>query len=312
MSFLSNVTLFGAGGTTIGYHLIRAFLADGAFQVTVLARSGSTSSYPPAVKLVKISNFEDHEQLVQALKRQDVLISCVGPGAFAVQNDLVQACLEAGVTRFIPTEWGFDNDDPACRELCPPVFGAKGEFVDNVLRPKEGDLEWTAVASSIWLDWALDTKFLGIDPEAHTVRYWRDGSAKWSATTLPYTAAAVVQILRNPRATANRRVFLSPFETSQREVVAELERQQRVKYEVLPFDADAEVAAAKQKWSTEKDMSSIYVTIPAVVLLPEYGTAFQTTGKSPIAEKMESMKLPTISAAEVVQGWVRSMDSVKT
>ncbi|KAI6803291.1 hypothetical protein KC332_g15111 [Hortaea werneckii] len=312
MSSLSKVTLFGAGGTNIGYHLIRAFLADGAFQVTVLARSSSTSPYPPAVKLVKISDFEDREQLVQALKGQDVLISCVGPGAFAVQNNLVEACLEAGVKRFISTEWGFDNDDPACRELCPPVFGAKGEFVDDVLRPKEGDLEWTAVASSIWLDWALDTKFLGIDPEAHTVRYWRDGSAKWSATTLPYTAAAVVQILRNRRATANKRVFLSPFETSQREVVAELERQQGVKYDVLPFDADAEVAGAKQKWSTEKDMSSIYVTIPAVVLLPEYGTAFQTAAKSPIAEKMESMKLPQISAVEVVQGWVRSIDGVKT
>ena len=144
------------------------------------------------------------------------------------------------------------------------------------------------------------------------MRYWRDGSAKWSATTLPYTAAAVVQILRNPRATANRRVFLSPFETSQREVVAELERQQGVKYHVLSFDADAEVATAKQKWRTEKDMSSVYVTIPAVVLLPEYGTAFQTGAKSPIAEKMESMKLPQITAAEVVQAWVRSIDRVKT
>ena len=145
---------FGAGGTNIGYHLIRAFLADGTFQVTVLARSASTTSYPPAVKLVKISDFGDHEELVQALKGQDVLISCVGPGAFAVQNDLVDACLRAGVTRFIPTEWGFDNDDSACRGLCPPVFGAKGKFVDDVLRPKESELEWTAVASSIWLDWS--------------------------------------------------------------------------------------------------------------------------------------------------------------
>ena len=154
MSTLSNVALFGAGGTNIGYHLIRAFLANGTFQVTVLARSASTTSYPPAVKLVKISDLEDHEELVRALKRQHVLISCVGPGAFAIQNNLVQACLEAGVKRFIPTEWGFDNDDPACRELCPPVFGAKGKFVDDVLRPREGDLEWTAVASSIWLDWS--------------------------------------------------------------------------------------------------------------------------------------------------------------
>ncbi|GAB1739847.1 hypothetical protein NU219Hw_g4781t1 [Hortaea werneckii] len=299
MSSLNKITLFGAGGTNIGYHLIRAFLADGAYHVTVLARSASTTSYPPAVKLVKISDFEDHEELVQALKGQYVLISCVGPGAFAVQNDLVDACLRAGVTRFIPTEWGFDNDDTACRELCPPVFGAKGRFVDDVLRPKEGELEWTAVASSIWLDWALDTKFLGIDPEAHTVRYWRDGSAKWSATTLPYTAAAVVQILKNHRATANRRIFLSPFETSQREIVAELERQQGVKYDELPFDADAEVAAAEHKWTTENDMSSVYVTIPAVVLLPEYGTAFQTRAKFPIAEAIEGVKLPPMSVAGV-------------
>lgn len=143
------------------------------------------------------------------------------------------------------------------------------------------------------------------------MRYWRDGNAKWSATTLPYTAAAVVQILRNPRATANRRIFLSPFETSQREVVAELERQQGMRYDVLPFDADAEVAAAKQKWTSEKDMSGIYVTIPAVVLLPEYGTAFQTAAKFPIAEEMENMKLPPMSVAEVVGQWVKGIDSVK-
>ncbi|KAI7364209.1 hypothetical protein KC354_g5894 [Hortaea werneckii] len=281
MSSFSKITLFGAGGTNIGYRLIRAFLADGAHQVTVLARSGSTTSYPSALKLVKISDFEYHEELVQALKG------------------------------FIPTEWGFDNDDPACRGLCPPVFGAKGKFMDDVLRPKESELQWTAVASSVWLDWALDTKFLGVDPEAHTVTYWRNGFAQWSATTLLYTAEAVVQILRNRRATANKRIFLSPFETSQREIVAELERQQGVKYDVFPFDADAEVAAAKRKWTAEKDMSSIYVTIPAVVLLPEYGTAFQTAAKSPIAEEMESVKLPPMSVAEVVEQWVRGINSAE-
>lgn len=68
MSSFSKITLFGAGGTNIGYRLIRAFLADGAHQVTVLARSGSTTSYPSALKPVKISDFEYHEELVQALK----------------------------------------------------------------------------------------------------------------------------------------------------------------------------------------------------------------------------------------------------
>lgn len=84
-----------------------------------------------------------------------------------------------------------------------------------------------------------------------------------------------------------------------------------MKYDVFPFDADAEVAAAKRKWTAEKDMSSIYITIPAVVLLPEYGTAFQTASKSPIAEEMESVKLPPMSVAEVVEQWVRGINSAE-
>ncbi|RMY11648.1 hypothetical protein D0868_03024, partial [Hortaea werneckii] len=154
----------------------------------------------------------------------------------------------------------FGNDDPACRELCPPVFGAKGKFVDDVLRPEESEPEWTAVECRIWLDW---------------------------------------------------RNFLSSFETLQREIVAELERRQGVKYDALPFDADAEVTAAKQKWTAEEDMNSTYVTVLAVVLLPEHGTAFQAAAKPPIMEKMDSITSLLMSVATVVKQWVRGIDSVE-
>ncbi|KAI7210462.1 hypothetical protein KC333_g8215 [Hortaea werneckii] len=183
MSSFSKATLLGAEGMIIGYHLIRAFLADGAHQVTVLARSGSKTSYPPAVKLVKISDFGDHEELVQALKGQDVLISCAN--------------------------------------------------------------------------------------------------------------------------------LSLPFETSQRQIVAELERQQGVKYDVLPFKADEEGAAAKHSWTGEDGTNSICVTIPAVILLPEYETAFKTAAKFPIAEWSEGMRLPPLGAGEVVEEWIRDIDSVE-
>ena len=154
-------------------------------------------------------------------------------------------------------------------------------------------------------------KFLGIDPEHHTVKYWRDGASKWTATTLPYTAAAVIQILKNPEATANKRVFVEPFTTTQREVVAELEDIQGVKYEELPFDADAEVKKAKDKWLRDHDITSIYVTIPAVVLLSEYEPAFGMAGKKPILEHMEKVTLPKLSVKQVVGEWVNAQSSTK-
>lgn len=155
MAELHKIALFGAGGTNIGYHLIRAFLADGSYNVTVLARASSKSTYPSAVNVIKINDFNSHSELVSALKGQDVLISGIGPEGFGIQHHLAGVCVEVGVKRFIPTEWGFDNQDLNARELCPPIFGAKGKFVDEVLKKTEDKMTWTAVASSIWLDWCV-------------------------------------------------------------------------------------------------------------------------------------------------------------
>lgn len=84
------------------------------------------------------------------------MISAVGFGAGALpsQTKVIDAAVEAGVKRFLPSEYGFDNADPKTAWLAPP-FGEKFEIEKHLnAKVKENpEFSWTAVATSIWLEW---------------------------------------------------------------------------------------------------------------------------------------------------------------
>ncbi|KAK6396413.1 hypothetical protein LTR65_009497 [Meristemomyces frigidus] len=301
-----NIAIFGAGGSNIGYHVLQALVNDGNYNVTVIARAASKTTFPESVSVVKINDFNDHPQLVKALKGQDVLLSAIGFEGYAVQYQLIDAAIEAGVPRLVPSEWGFDNDDPANRDLSPILY-VKTKLVEYLRSKESASFSWTALATSIWLEWALDAQFLGIDPIKHSVQYWRDGTHEFSCTTLPYSAAAALQVLQLPaEQTANKRIFVSAFEASQRQIVAELEKQQGVQYTAVPFDADKTVQEAKAKWDAEQDIPAAYTTLVAAAVLPEYKANFETVGKQPLLQGMDGVTLPKLTLEGVVREWLKA------
>lgn len=65
---------------------------------------------------------------------------------------MIDAAVEAGVRRFLPSEYGVDNTNPAARELSP-VFEKKGATIEYLQSEEGSGLEWTAVPTGMWLDW---------------------------------------------------------------------------------------------------------------------------------------------------------------
>jgi hypothetical protein len=80
--------------------------ADGSFKVTVLARQCSNTGFPTSIDVIKVPDTLHHDDIMAALKGQDVLISTSGLAAQKVQYQLIDAATEAGMKRFIPSEWG--------------------------------------------------------------------------------------------------------------------------------------------------------------------------------------------------------------
>lgn len=159
---------------------------------------------------------------------------------------------------------------------------------------------------SLWVVYrtgrSLDEVFIGIDPTSHSAQYWCNGTHTPSHTTLPYVAQAVLQILKHPDFFQNQRVFLSPFQASQREIVARLEKEQGVKYLANEDDSAKAVEDAKFKWRTEHDPTVVGTLVSAGVLLPGFGADFVTSKKSPILEEL--VEMPKLTLEEVIQDWV--------
>lgn len=308
MEPLKNIVCWGVGGGNIGAELLKTISSDPAFNVTVLARHGSMSEYPDNVRVVRVDD-TSHTNLVSALQGQDAVISAVGstPAALNGQIALAKAAVEAGIKLFIPTGYGFDNGDPELDTLSP-IFKMKHDVARELqaLSEKSPGFSWTAVATGSWLDWGLGTAFLGIDARKHTVEYWDEGANAFTCTTMAYVAEGVVQILKDPRLFRNRHVFLHAFAASQWDIVAELERQQGVKYEATSVDMGGRLDGALEELKKGEGANPMaqFVGIQAVATLPGFHGDFVRAGMQPILA--DHGEMPRVTLEDVVREYLAS------
>lgn len=305
MTAFKNIALWGIGGENIGSYILNALLKDESYNLTIIARASSKSTYDPSLSIIRVDDDLSHSSLVSALKGQDVVISAVGSAGVPSQIKVAAAAVEAGVKRFIPSEYGFDNADPKNIELSP-IFRPKGELEKQlvVLAKENPGLSWTALATGVWLDWALDVKFIDIDPENHSVVYWDQGTQKPSMTTLKYAAQGVLAILQHPSQFKNQRVFMEGFAASQKDIIGELEKQQGVKYSSTTIDGKEKAKEAMETLAKGFDLQAAFDTVKAELWVPDYKADFVASGKEPLLERVVEMRKITLE--DVVREYVAS------
>jgi hypothetical protein len=160
MSVLHNVVLVGVSKTLnpesrmpadlnqatglLGASIFSALRAS-HLSVTVLTRDGSkTRSLLHDDTHIITANYASHASLVAAFKGADVVVSAIGGMAVSIQPRLIDAAIEAGVKRFIPSEFGADTLNEKSR-LLPVYHGKVATFDHLVEKSREGKIEWTAI-----------------------------------------------------------------------------------------------------------------------------------------------------------------------
>jgi uncharacterized protein YbjT (DUF2867 family) len=129
---------------------LNAFLKHSKFNITVLSRPDSKSTFPPGVKVVR-ADYSSIESLTTAFKGQDAVVSLVGSPALNDQPRLIDAAIAAGVKRFIPSEYGANTPSERLREILP-LFNTKKEVVDY-LKSKEDHITWSGLITGAFFDW---------------------------------------------------------------------------------------------------------------------------------------------------------------
>ena len=143
---IKNVIVIGAGGH-LGTYLLPTLQSDGRFNVSVLARNSSKSTFPSSVKVYNINDDYPDNDLVKAFTGQDAVICVISGFAIKEQNRFIDAAVKASVKRFVPSEFGSDTSNDKIEATVPSVMGPKLAS-ERYLKEKERDgLTWTAIVT---------------------------------------------------------------------------------------------------------------------------------------------------------------------
>ncbi|KAJ9156424.1 hypothetical protein NKR23_g819 [Pleurostoma richardsiae] len=214
MSTIQKVAIVGGNGA-LGAPVLKALLAAG-FEVTALSRAAGKVAAQPHLTEVVI-DFADHAALVSALKGLDAVVSTTGNQSGDVQIALVNAAVEAGIKRFIPSDFGSDLQHPEIRSL--PVFAEKIKVQELLIqKSKETSLTYTFINNNAFLDWGLEHKFI-LDPVDRKATLWDGGEHLVTLTSLATVGQGVVGVLKHPEETKNRVVYIQEVAVSLKKLV---------------------------------------------------------------------------------------------
>jgi uncharacterized protein YbjT (DUF2867 family) len=133
------------GGAGIGFNILEAILKTKKHRVIVLSRSDKPDVAKRGVD-VRIVDYESAQQVTEALAGVHTVISCIstyGAGSTSAELTLLQAARQAGVVRFVPSEWATDCHDAVDR------YSSKATVWQAV---KSSGLEYTRFINGLWMN----------------------------------------------------------------------------------------------------------------------------------------------------------------
>ncbi|KAJ5164896.1 NAD(P)-binding protein [Penicillium coprophilum] len=219
---IQKVAIFGASGN-FGTP-ITAALQRAGFNVTIITRTESSSTFPDGMPVIRTSY--TLENLTTALADQDAAICVVGPGGIGAQVTIVEAAEAAGIKRFIVDDFGWGPD---FRNL--PEFSAihahrrAGWELAKAKAQANPNFTFTGITSGNPIDWAIQRfPLMGFDIAQSSAIIYDSGIEKFTATTLAGIGQSVVGVLQHPDETANRFVKVLSIITNQTELLEAFQR----------------------------------------------------------------------------------------
>ncbi|RMZ75214.1 hypothetical protein DV737_g5413, partial [Chaetothyriales sp. CBS 132003] len=271
------VAVAGATGN-LGPHIVDALVAAN-YPITILTRHGSTnaSRLPKSDNItIKEVDFSSVDSLTSALQGVKVVVSVVASQSTGAQNPLIDASIAAGVSRFLPSEFGSNTKNPKTVQL--PVFKHKVETQQYLeAKAKENpEFSYTLVINGAFFDWGLKAGFL-VNLTKHSATVFNGGDVKFSVTKLGTIAKAVVGVIEHLDETKNRAVYIQDALVTQNQLIQYAKEIDGKEWDITPNDTDktyAEGIAALQKGPGPNLGAVLGSFIRSAIFDPTYGGNF--------------------------------------
>lgn len=236
-NYVKNVALVGTGGH-VGRPIVEALVKSGRHSITAITRPQSANPVPTGVDAVKRIDMDDHTQVTEALKGQDVLIITLPvTGKAQTQFDLIDGATAAGVKYIFLNEWGLDLDNKSLAEESGAGSGSWGDIArrhaEKVANSGNRNTHWITLSVGFWYEHSLSMpNAFGFDLQRKEVTLFDNGEQKITVSSYARVGEAVAKLLslkitpdhaNDDSITlsqfANKSVFVSSFDVSQRDML---------------------------------------------------------------------------------------------
>ena len=199
---MTRILIVGSTGQ-LGQELVTACRQQGA-DVHALVRPATLRDEArmrplrDASATIHEGDLADEGSLLRACRAVDVVISAVGGMQVTDQANLVRAVKDAGVQRFVPSDFGLDPAAAGARSCA--LFDAKKAVQESV---KAAGIPYTFVHSNGFFSyWAFslgDLSRLGGTLPPDEVNVYGDGNVMGALTSVPDIATVTVRAVHDPR-----------------------------------------------------------------------------------------------------------------
>ncbi|GAB1213364.1 hypothetical protein ATERTT37_002513 [Aspergillus terreus] len=221
------------------------------------------------------------DSLASALQNQDAVVATLGGAGILGQKVIIDACIKAGVKRYIPSDWGSITTDPRARYL--PTNHHSVEIQDYLKeKAQKGELEYTILSVGGFLDLLLDMPFL-LDLSASSVEYFDKGQHPFSVTTLNGVGKALVGALNASAQTKNRNIFIHQAVVTQAKIVSIVKKHSSPGRQWHETYVDAETKFKEGLDLSTKnpgDFRSVMALLKAALLSGKFNSAYSTVDNS--------------------------------
>jgi len=229
-------------------------------KLRVLVRKESIND-PAKAKLfegfeVVEGSLTDYASLVAACQGITTVIASVGSFQIDLEVDLVKAAAEAGVKRFIPSEFSCSLTKP--NSLHMAGFEEKGKVRAAI---KESGMEFTSIQSNGFMQWFAPACFNMLKPAFPTkVEVFGDGNVKLGMTSLVDVGRIAILAASDPRV-ANKHIVISFPGTlhTQNEMIQMWEDVSGTKVERETVSAE-ETQRRMKDWANDKEKETDWIT----------------------------------------------------
>ncbi len=250
-----------AGPTgNLGPHLVKAFVNAG-HDVSVLIRPQSfgdpekRSKLPEAINYIQ-GDVDDRGSLQGACEGQDVVVSALGGGQLLQQVAFAEAAVNAGVERFVPSEFGVD---PFILErgTCDLV-DVKANVQEKI---KATGIPTTMIYANAFMEfWATGLGQLGPMSPPESVQFYGDGNTAVYMAALQDIAKYTSAIIEDDD-TINREVSIKAHKTTQNQLIENWEQLSGNQVERIPVSGQDLLDVINKSTAPEDMMTRIFTQL---------------------------------------------------